>query len=79
MSGFFYEAKWPVRLSVRTLGFQPRKRGSTPLRATKAFYLPVSKGISCTKTTESTTTHQGAVRFDGLVYSCQECSWKVSL
>ncbi len=26
--------KWPVRLSVRTLGFQPRKRGSTPLRAT---------------------------------------------
>ena len=24
----------PVRLSVRTLGFHPRKRGSTPLRAT---------------------------------------------
>ena len=27
-------AEWPVRLSVRTLGFQPRERGSTPLRAT---------------------------------------------
>src|SRR5699024_8792377 len=24
---------WPVRLSVRTSGFQPEKRGSTPLRA----------------------------------------------
>ncbi len=27
--------KWPVRLSVRTNGFHPLKRGSTPLRATK--------------------------------------------
>jgi hypothetical protein len=27
------QAKWPVRLSVRTSGFQPEKRGSTPLRA----------------------------------------------
>ena len=26
---------WPVRLSVRTPGFHPGKRGSTPLRATK--------------------------------------------
>lgn len=26
--------KWPVRLSVRTNGFHPLKRGSTPLRAT---------------------------------------------
>jgi hypothetical protein len=26
---------WPVRLSVRTPGFQPGKRGSTPLRAAK--------------------------------------------
>gem|GEM_PF-6134872 len=25
--------EWPVRLSVRTSGFQPEKRGSTPLRA----------------------------------------------
>ena len=25
---------WPVRLSVRTPGFQPGKRGSIPLRAT---------------------------------------------
>ena len=25
---------WPVRLSVRSLGFQPGKRGSIPLRAT---------------------------------------------
>lgn len=29
------KTKRPVRLSVRTLGFHPRKRGSTPLRATK--------------------------------------------
>ncbi len=29
-----YSARqWPVRLSVRTPGFQPGKRGSTPLRA----------------------------------------------
>ena len=27
--------KWPVRLSVRTPGFHPGKRGSIPLRATK--------------------------------------------
>lgn len=26
---------WPVRLSVRTPGFHPGKRGSIPLRATK--------------------------------------------
>ena len=26
---------WPVRLSVRSSGFHPGKRGSTPLRATK--------------------------------------------
>ncbi len=26
--------RWPVRLSVRTPGFHPGKRGSTPLRAT---------------------------------------------
>ena len=30
------KTKWPVRLSVRTLGFHPRKRGSIPLRATKS-------------------------------------------
>ena len=28
----FYE--WPIRLSVRTSGFHPGKRGSTPLWAT---------------------------------------------
>ena len=26
--------KWPVRLSARTPGFHPGKRGSIPLRAT---------------------------------------------
>ena len=26
--------RWPVRLSVRTPGFHPGKRGSIPLRAT---------------------------------------------
>ena len=28
--------KWPVRLSARTPGFHPGKRGSIPLRATRA-------------------------------------------
>ena len=28
-------ATWPFRLSVRTLGFHPRKTGSTPVGATK--------------------------------------------
>lgn len=32
---------WPVRLSVRTNGFHPLKRGSTPLRATKPAMLLV--------------------------------------
>ena len=27
--------KWPFRLSVRTLGFHPRKTGSIPVGATK--------------------------------------------
>ena len=27
--------RWPVRLSVRTPGFHPGKRGSIPLRATE--------------------------------------------
>ena len=30
---------WPVRLSVRTPGFHPGKRGSTPLRATKILIM----------------------------------------
>ena len=29
-----FTTTWPVRLSVRTPGFQPGKRGSIPLRAT---------------------------------------------
>ncbi|CDT04551.1 hypothetical protein BN1088_1433109 [Sphingobacterium sp. PM2-P1-29] len=29
------DAKWPVRLGVRTLDFHSRNRGSIPLRATK--------------------------------------------
>src|SRR6056297_269237 len=33
---------WPVRLSVRTPGFQPGKRGSIPLRAAT---LPISSEI----------------------------------
>ncbi len=28
------QTKWPVRLSARTPGFHPGKRGSIPLRAT---------------------------------------------
>jgi hypothetical protein len=28
------KSKWPFRLSVRTLGFHPRKTGSTPVGAT---------------------------------------------
>lgn len=31
----FFVLKWPHRLSVRTPGFHPGKRGSTPLGATK--------------------------------------------
>jgi hypothetical protein len=36
---FAYHAatNWPVRLSVRTPGFQPGKRGSIPLRAAIGF------------------------------------------
>jgi hypothetical protein len=36
-AAFLYTAKtiWPHRLSVRTLGFHPKKRGPTPLGATK--------------------------------------------
>ncbi len=30
---------WPVRLSVRTSGFQPGKRGSTPLRAATFIFI----------------------------------------
>lgn len=30
-----FKTKWPVRLSARTPGFHPGKRGSIPLRATK--------------------------------------------
>lgn len=37
------QINWPVRLSVRTLGFQPRKRGSTPLRATIEWMLQHSQ------------------------------------
>ena len=29
----FFKIQWSVRLSVRTLGFHPGKRGSTPLRS----------------------------------------------
>ena len=34
-----FTAMWPVRLSVRTPGFQPGKRGSIPLRATTSLNL----------------------------------------
>ena len=39
---------WPVRLSVRSSGFHPGKRGSTPLRATIVKYRSGLTGV-CTK------------------------------
>ena len=33
------KVKWPVRLSVRSSGFHPGKRGSIPLRATNGFIM----------------------------------------
>ena len=32
-----YKLSWPLRLSARTLGSHPSKRGSIPLEATKDF------------------------------------------
>lgn len=37
---------WPVRLSVRTPGFQPGKRGSIPLRAATLFEIKQFSGVS---------------------------------
>ena len=36
---------WPHRLSVRTLGSHPKKRGSTPLGATKIFCIKYFRKI----------------------------------
>ncbi len=36
--------EWPVRLSVRTSGFQPEKRGSTPLRAAISIKFQTEQG-----------------------------------
>ncbi len=38
--------RWPVRLSVRTPGFQPGKRGSIPLRAASLqYFVLVLRGV----------------------------------
>ena len=42
-----FTTMWPVRLSVRTPGFQPGKRGSIPLRATIALNLLIKEENQC--------------------------------
>ena len=39
--------QWPVRLSVRTPGFQPGKRGSTPLRAATSADIEPTVSATC--------------------------------
>ena len=41
--------QWPVRLSVRTPGFQPGKRGSTPLRAATSSDIERTGSAICRK------------------------------
>ena len=51
--------------------------GSSPSVPTRAVCLPESKGIDLRKNQKH--TQLGVVGFGGLVCSCQERSWKVSL
>ena len=56
--------QWPVRLSVRTPGFQPGKRGSTPLRAATS---PDSER------TGSATCRKGGSVFPRLIHFVLRC------
>ncbi len=54
---------WPVRLSVRTLGFHPRKRGSIPLRATKIYTFYMANHKSALKRIRSNNKKRLRNRF----------------